>query len=213
MPFLLQEVSPLRGIWKIEESSEALLALLGREEEDFPELKQMSRESRRQEWLATRLLLKELWARNYSTAIPSINYHPSGLPFLVDEPFHLSISHTKGYVALLIQEQSFSGIDIEAPSDRIMRIRERFLSEEENASISLSDTINHLFIYWCAKETLFKMIGEQNVDFIDHLHVSPFSYSASGVLKVYETRSRNKRHFKLGYQVCADFIWVWSLIL
>ena len=38
MPLLLQHIAPLWGVWKIEESSESLIALLKNAEEYLPEL-------------------------------------------------------------------------------------------------------------------------------------------------------------------------------
>ena len=60
MPVLFKYTEPLLGVWKIEESSEELLSMLEQSSEYLPFLQQIKTEKRRQEWLASRVLLKEL---------------------------------------------------------------------------------------------------------------------------------------------------------
>ena len=59
MPVLFKYTEPLLGVWKIEESSEELLSMLELSSEYLPFLQQIKTEKRRQEWLASRVLLKE----------------------------------------------------------------------------------------------------------------------------------------------------------
>ena len=42
-----------------------------------------------------------------------VAYHPDGIPYLPDADLHISISHTKGYAAVLLDTQPRIGIDIE----------------------------------------------------------------------------------------------------
>mgnify|MGYP000016543064 CR=1 FL=1 len=63
----------------------------------------------RLEWLAVRVLLYTL-----SGEEKEIAYHPSGKPYLADASASLSISHTKGYVAVVLGLPGREvGIDIE----------------------------------------------------------------------------------------------------
>ena len=169
MPLLLKHTGPLWGIWKIEESSDTLLSLLQNGEVCLSQLELIRTEQRRREWLASRVLLQEL------TGGPArIAYRPDGAPFLPDLPLHISISHTKGYAAVLLQERPAAGIDIEYRSGRVSKIRSRFMNPEEEAGIDKEHETEHLLLHWCAKETLFKMIGREEGDFLRHLHVLPF---------------------------------------
>lgn len=100
MPLLMKHTGPLWGIWKIEESSEVLLSLLRNREEYLPQLELIRAEQRRREWLACRVLLQEL------TGGPAcIAYRPNGAPYLSGSSLHISISHTKGYAAVLLQDR------------------------------------------------------------------------------------------------------------
>lgn len=206
MPVLLKHTEPLFAVWKIEETSEGLFSMLDLQTDCLPFLQNIKTEKRRREWLATRVLLKELSGLNLLIA-----YHEDGAPYLPDSPYHLSISHTNGYAAVLLQEQPAAGIDIEYYSERILKIRSRFMSPEENATVHPDNEVKHLLIYWCAKEALFKMIRQKDVDFIEHLHIGPFTYADSGQIKAYETRTRDAGSYTLQYEVHPDFILVYSV--
>ena len=128
MPLLMKHTGPLWGIWKIEESSEVLLSLLRNREEYLPQLELIRTEQRRREWLACRVLLQELTGGPVCVA-----YRPNGAPYLSGSSLHISISHTKGYAAVLLQNRPAAGIDIEYHSGRVSRIRSRFMNPEEEA--------------------------------------------------------------------------------
>ena len=69
----------LVGVWKVDETVEQLCSMFHHfaiYEEGF---KRFSAEKRRQEWLAVRVLLKELCGEE-----KEIGYHPSGKPYLLD---------------------------------------------------------------------------------------------------------------------------------
>lgn len=205
MPVLFKHTQPLLGVWKIDESSDELLSMLEYQSEYLPFLNRLKTEKRRQEWLATRVLLKELAGEELLIA-----YHDDGAPYLTSSPFFLSISHTNGYAAVLLQEQPAAGIDIEYCSNRVLKIRRRFMSPEEDASICADKEAEHLLIYWCAKEALFKMIRQQNVDFIEHLHVEPFDFGYSGEIKGYESLISERKTYLLKYKVWPEFVLVYS---
>ncbi|MDH6341176.1 4'-phosphopantetheinyl transferase [Parabacteroides sp. PFB2-12] len=205
MPLFATYESPRRAIWQITESSEELFACFAEKEKILPALEKIKTEKRRTEWLAVRLLLKELLGEETVIA-----YHPNGAPFLPDHPLSVSVSHTNGYAAVLLQENKPAGIDMEYRSDRIQKIRERFLSEAENAAIDPAHTSEHLLICWCAKEALFKLMPEEEIDFREHLHIAPFPYSTTGLLTISESRSPHKRTYLLNYEVSEEFVVVWE---
>lgn len=206
MALFLSSTTPRLGIWKLEESSSELYARLSRKEEYQPFLNRVKAEKRRAEWLAVRVLLMQLLGEEARVA-----YRPDGAPYLVDLPFHLSISHTEGYVSVLLQETAAVGIDLEYRSDRVKRIRSRFMSAEEEAGVDPLHETACLLIHWCAKEALFKMIGQTDVDFREHLHVAPFPYAESGEIAVWETRTAARNAYRLQYRLFPDFVMVHSV--
>lgn len=203
MALLYKQSSPLHGVWKMEESSDELLSMLEHKSDYASFLEQVSAEKRRQERFACRVLLKELLGKE-----TRVDYRPTGAPYLACIPLHISISHTKDFVAVILDNRP-TGIDIEYRSDRILKIRNRFMNPEEEAGIDPLHEVEHLLIHWCAKETLFKIIGCEGVDFRKHLHVESFPYSPSGTFTGRETRTNSCREYKLAYQVTPDYVLTW----
>ncbi|MDR0430304.1 MAG: 4'-phosphopantetheinyl transferase superfamily protein [Tannerellaceae bacterium] len=205
MPLYLKQTDPLMGIWKVEESPADLLNLLSRKRDYAPFLENIRTEGRKQEWLAVRVLLKELLGEEALIA-----YHNNGAPYLVGMNMTISISHTKGYVAVLLHAERPVGIDIEYRGERILKIRKRFLSLEEDGNIDTPHEAEHLLIYWCAKEALFKTIGRQDVDFRKQLHIAPFPYSQRGCLIATEIRTLQTASYQMSFIVYEDFVLVYT---
>jgi phosphopantetheinyl transferase len=204
MPLYLVQPKPLLGVWKIDESADDLLSRLRLTANcRLPE--GLRSRSRIQEWLAVRVLLKELLGEE-----TRISYRPDGSPYLPDRTLHIGISHTKGYAAIVLSKLHPVSVDIEYPSDRASRVCCRFMSCEEMTMIDPLHEAEHLLLCWCAKETLYKLVGEKEVDMRHHLRLDPFAFGASGVLTASETRTPGKRSYKLGYMFNKYFAMTWS---
>ncbi len=201
MPLLLTYKEPVVGIWQMDETPEELWSMLDYHADYVSFISQIRTEHRKKEWLAVRVLLKELLGEETLIA-----YSPNGAPYLPDKDVNISISHTKGYVAVILSDVAPVGIDIEYRNDRILKIKRKFINPDEEDSIDKKNEAAHLLIYWCAKEALFKMIGKEGVDFRDHLHITPFLYSHSGYLTATETRTLEKKVYSLYYSVYPDFV-------
>ncbi len=87
-----------------------------------------------------------------------ITHEESGKPVL--EGWHISISHTKGYAAVLLSKSHEVGIDIEYVSERVKRIADRFLRPDEQA-----ENTTDLLLHWCAKEAIYKLYSELDLTF------------------------------------------------
>lgn len=199
-------IVPPVGIWKMEETTEEMWSFLQHTAWYQLEFSRLKAEQRQKEWLATRLLLKEMLGHE---AI--IHHHPNGAPFLSEtEKKQISISHTKDFVAIMLTDVThIAGIDIEYRSGRVRKVRSRFLNAEEEQFIDPAHETEHLLICWCAKETLYKIINRQEVDFCRHLHIQPFSYAEQGTLIAVDTCSESPKHVVLQYRVEKDFVITW----
>lgn len=200
-------IVPPVGIWKMEETTEEMWSLLQHQAWYQQEFSRLKAEQRQKEWLATRLLLKEMLGHE---AI--IHHHPNGAPFLSEtEQKQICISHTKDFVAIMLTDVThIAGIDIEYRSERVRKVRSRFLNAEEERFIDPAHETEHLLICWCAKETLYKIINRQEVDFCRHLHIQPFSYAEQGWLIAFDTCSESPKHVVLQYRVEKDFVITWA---
>lgn len=87
-----------------------------------------------------------------------LNHNEVGKPLI--DGYNISISHTKGFVAILLSKEFEVGIDIEYTSDRIKKIKKRFLRTDE-----IYTTTNELLITWCAKEAAYKLFSEEKLAF------------------------------------------------
>lgn len=187
------------GVWKMEETYEELCALLPhavvmRAEQSFSSL------HRRQEWLSVRALLAQCAGSGVQ-----IGYLPSGKPYLNDDSAFISISHTRGYVAVMLGEKPL-GIDIEQYGARVHKVASRFMREDERAGTWQEDDTWGLLLHWSAKEAMFKCLGEQEVDFREHLRILPFEIREKGEFLAHECKTAACHGFRGYYWLHADFV-------
>lgn len=138
------------GRWLIESSIHVLTII-----SKMPLERQKKRyksNARRMEYICERALLKDMM----NGKIVKIFHNEDGKPIL-NNGLNISISHTRGYIAIILSETKNVGIDIEYVSDRVEKIASRFMREDESA-----DDIMSLLVHWCAKETLYKLF-HQNI--------------------------------------------------
>lgn len=195
------------GVWKVDETVEQLRSMFHQfsiYEEGFS---RFSAEKRKQEWLAVRVLLKELLNEE-----KEIGYHPSGKPYLKDGSLHVSFSHTVGYVAVALHPTMEVGVDIEQYGVRVKRVASRFIREDELSSITSGDEIYGMLLHWSAKETMFKLMNDEAVDFIDHLHIQPFQMEDSGTMEALEYRSGKNREFHIHYDTHSDYVLTYACL-
>jgi len=188
----------LLGIWKLEESRVELLSMLSCHEW-IQNIYSVKAESRILEILTARILLKELTGEE-----KEVYYNDSGKPFLTDGSYHISVSHTKGYVAVAINREKHIGLDIEYISDKIRRVQSRVISDSEY--IDKDNELIHLLLHWSAKEAMFKFLDVEGVDFIRNLFISRFTPEKEGSFDASETRTRKRYEFKAYYKVAEEFV-------
>lgn len=204
MPLFLHHIAPSCqwGVWKTDESLEELFAMLPCAEKYREEVQRFTAESRCLEWLAVRVLLYALLGEE-----KEIDYRPNGKPYLADGSASVSISHTKGYVAVLLGAPDREvGIDIEQYGERVGRVAFKFMRADEIPSEYQGTEIWSLLLHWSAKETMFKCLNASEVDFREHLRILPFSVSESGVFAAEEYRTEEKRRFSIHYYLFPDFV-------
>lgn len=206
MPLYSRTVVPLAGVWKIEERPEELLQMFSHAEWFLPEAGSFSSERRKAEWLSVRALLRALLGEECQ-----IGYHPGGKPYLPESEWNISISHTEEYAAVMLSKNEYVGIDIEhvSHSSRATKLQERFLSPED---LAMGGNMGERFplLAWSAKETAFKMLGLEGVDFRGQLQILPFSLGEKGVMEILETRSPRHGICRIHYAITGDFILTFS---
>ena len=131
-------------------------------------------EQRRLEWLGARVLVREVLGGE-------VGYAPDGRPRLVGGtvPCHISISHTRGWVALLTADTP-CGIDIELSDRSAERVARRIATSDELTLAAELFPENPALLVWCAKEAAYKAIGRPGLDFLHEIQLQ--KKSARGLL-------------------------------
>jgi 4'-phosphopantetheinyl transferase len=198
----------LFGLWKITEEIEELLHLSNLSAPDMEKWSAIKAIQRKKEWLATRVLLNELTGQHIQ-----IRYFADGRPFLENHASNISISHTKGYAAVLLHNKEIPGIDIELDSRSAEKVAERILSPEELDACRENEGYSNkkLLIHWCAKEAIFKIVPENGVSYLKQIRISlngpvgePHSFAGT-----FHSKS-GPVHINLFYKSTEELIMVWG---
>ena len=199
------------GIWQVTESAEELRSRLSVESCDDAVLQGLRAPSRKLEYLAVRVLLKEMLGGEYR-----IDHHPSGKPFLPDSSLSITISHTNGYVAIGLHPSREVGIDIEYVAERVRKVTSRFVRADELPGLQQHTPqvqLYELLLVWSAKESLYKVLNQQDVDFQEHLRIAPFDFHpAGGEFAAYEYRTKNGMVYGMHYLTHPDFVCTYVIV-
>ena len=192
MPLLsVEKINPHTTLllWKITETEEQLKGQLPENVLKTIVYKNYKSSSRRIEVMATYALLLSF------LKIPSVVVHhkSNGQPLL--DGFYISISHTNGYACVLLSTQNMVAIDIEYHSDRIARIRSKFLRNDE-----AFNSIDQLLVVWSAKETLYKYFSDDDLMF-DEMKVESISKSSLSMINL-----KTNEKIKVFYSLTSDYV-------
>jgi phosphopantetheinyl transferase len=152
------------GVWKIEETAEFFKG-------NVPQHREVTHPHKRLQHLAGRFLLQFLFP---DFPYELVQIADTRKPFLPNEQYHFSISHCGDYAAAIVSSQSRVGIDVEIPVQKILAIRDKFMSPEEKKQFGIEpiDTRAELpTLLWSCKEAIFKWYGAGAVDFRKHIQL------------------------------------------
>ncbi len=193
--FLNEEIFPdvRLGIWAISESSDDFWALSPYVESSRSEFNALYKsEQRKCEVLAVRLLIKEIIGDNVQ-----LLHQDNGKPYL-SSGMNISISHTRGFAVIIVSRSKQVSVDIEYFSNRIERIRSKFMRDDENASSQVK-----LLMHWCAKETMYKLFPEDNLTFNKMQLLSVDGNDSTGIITAKNIfRNRNVSVYYRTFRNC-----------
>ena len=162
-------------VYEITENVDKLLEKLQLSEYEQVKFKIITSEKRKLEFLGIRIAFKEMFGKELE-----IRYDSVGKPYLMNNSYEISISHSKKWIAVMAHPIRPVGIDIECRNDKIQKLHKRFLSEVEQKELSNGENISQLELAWSAKEALFKIIGNEAVDFSKQLRIFTFEAKNQG---------------------------------
>lgn len=200
------------GIWKVEETP-IDFDYLG---EIYTSVLQKYRNPKRQlEVLCTNALLRKMT----NNADLRVVHNQAGKPFCVDKQtakqieegtnnseecsksLRISISHTLGWVAIIVSNERDVSVDIEYISDRVARIAHKFIRHDEPFV-----QIKQQLVCWCAKETVYKYFSEQDLHF-DEMRLHDFVCDDEGEIMI--DNLRTGLLVKAHYIVNNDYALTW----
>jgi len=181
------------GVWHILETDDFFL-------EKVTEHYKIRHFQKKTQHLAGRYLLLEM-ADNIS--LKDISLTPTGKPFLPDNSYFFSISHSAEYVAVIISTKSNVAIDIQIILPKIESIKQKYLTVEEMnllSTLSIFPT-DQFTLAWTIKEAMFKFVDEGGIDFKQHLIIENtvfendvwFTSATFSKIKVHKIESQSIR--------------------
>ena len=166
------------AVWQITETEEELKSMCSVPNDEMEEISWIRSESLRKQRLAVRALLDQLFEEKVY-----LSHHDNGKPFLENMVTNISITHTDRYVAIILHESEDVGIDIESLDRDFKAVELKALSEDEIDDLDDDRRNEQLAIYWCAKESIYKLTSQHDVDFAEQIKVEPFRLKDEGELE------------------------------
>jgi phosphopantetheinyl transferase len=199
------------GVWKIEETEEFFKG-------NVPHHRDVTHPHKRLQHLAGRFLLQYLFPY---FPYELIEIADTRKPFIPDERFHFSISHCGDYAAAIVSTASRVGVDIEIPTGKVMKIIDKYLSNEEKEIFNIQYSIynNQLLGYriqtndsslptllWSAKEAVFKWYGNGEVDFRKHTQLKQL-HAGEEIIDCFFTKTQSE--LKINYRLFDKLVLAW----
>ncbi|WP_341655097.1 4'-phosphopantetheinyl transferase superfamily protein [Blattabacterium cuenoti] len=152
-------------------------------------------EKRKKEFLGIRFALKYIGIKM------NIFYNEKRKPFLFPSGKHISLSHSFEKIAIAISSYHI-GIDIEKlrKDKKIVRIKKRFIRDDESIFIHPNYEEDYLHIIWGIKESLYKLEGGIFYSFLDHYKVSPFSLKKNSCISCWIIKKSYSKRFYAFYR-------------
>jgi len=136
---------------------------------DFFELEQKKENLH---WLASRALINAVF-QNQKIELSKDSFNKPSLK-VNDQTFHISITHSFQFAAIIVSKNKTVAIDIEKLDERIQRVKHKFMRDDELEYLLPGNESIMLVSIWSAKETLYKFYGKKELDFKKNLKIESF---------------------------------------
>lgn len=189
-------------VWKITETADELsllvpdgLACYAREK--------FASERRRAEWLAVRVIMAQLFGDS-----AHIVYDVAGKPSIEGVSGYISVSHTKGYAAVVFSLECEVGVDVELLSRDVLPVAARFMHVESLDLLPPVERNRVALVNWCAKEALFKITGDLGGNFKDNISVGELGEGETGhvALTLMGVEYPGEPLFVADYSFCEELL-------
>jgi phosphopantetheinyl transferase len=192
------------GIWEITEDFYTLIAMLNLSAEEIDTLNSFKSYNRKVEWLSVRVLLNKMLGPTVK-----IYYNGNRKPHLTDASYQISISHSHKLTSVILSKNKRVGIDLEHMTQKISKLANKFLTHEEEMAIFGRGQRYRTYLYWCAKEALYKICDKQGINFRNHILIDPFELDCEGNIFGAVRNEQIDESFELYYFRYQDYSIVW----
>ena len=117
-------------------------------------------------------------------------YPAQGRPFVSGDRYFFSLTHSGNMAAAMVSASGAVGIDLEKITDRVHRVRHKFLSQEEWEWVKgQGEEMQRelLTLLWTVKEAVYKWRNIPGTIFSQDILVSPILLSGAGDIHVMVT--------------------------
>lgn len=198
----------LVSVWKVTEDEQYFLDRLTLHRGEQAKLDSFKHPERRILWLASRYCLKDmLGIESKDTYVESLNT-ASGKPFLSDNSFHISYSHSHTYAAAIASHRGAVAVDLEDPSKpRNLQVARRFMNPMELAAWERFGTKELYLSIFSAKESLIKIVGK-GTSMRDDIHISFDKYEGKSNGSFLGTVQKGDivQHYEVHYHIRPGFV-------
>ncbi|SEJ71691.1 4'-phosphopantetheinyl transferase superfamily protein [Dyadobacter sp. SG02] len=184
---------------------EALLGMLDLPTSEMQKSEGISKEKRKQEWLACRVLLKEMLGTN-----AVIGYDAERKPHIIGSEIEISMSHSGAYVCVYLRKSASVGIDIQQMKPSISKGAFYFLNDLELQWADLDNNVQ-MHLIWSAKESVFKYAGDASIDLKKHITINPFSGNQNGRFEVNLQKGDLPETIQVQFDTFEDYVLTWTL--
>jgi phosphopantetheine--protein transferase-like protein len=194
------------AIWHITETEEELKEIASAPTVEQEDIEQMSAHQRRLESYAVRALLKEIFDERVY-----IGYEEDGSPYIKNTHYEISISHSGKFACIYIHEDANVGVDIESLLRDFTAVEKKILSPDELDYLTEKHKHEQLALIWSAKEAIYKLMGERNINFSQQIKIEKFiPHDEEGNLSAIFTDSDGTEHeLELHYSIFDGYEMVW----
>ncbi|WP_221393144.1 4'-phosphopantetheinyl transferase superfamily protein [Dyadobacter sp. NIV53] len=190
----------LLGLWHITESVETLLKALDLSPADREIYQTKKNDKRKKEWLACRNLLNGMFPEKVK-----VYYDQEGKPYLDENKFQISMSHSGEYACVYAHEIKPVGVDVQKLKPGIQKGLDFFINETERGWIDAEDNLM-LHIIWSVKESVFKYYGLNELDMKKDVTVSSFKSNQNAMIEVSILNHDLKNKLFITFEIFGDYV-------
>ena len=168
----------------------------------------ISHPEKRKEWGTARLAVYAAMTK-LQIPYPGFFKDEHGKSHAINGQGFVSITHTRGYAAAIYHRELPVGIDIEIIREKILKIGNRFLVEEELNFLESHPA--HFTMAWSAKESIFKCHGKRGVSLRDNILLEPFEPDASLIRGKIHGTNFEDHHYQVQVEQSENLILTYSI--